>query len=160
MTGVCPVPVFSPAQFTKAACQFRYATNTHTHRPTSSVCMRAYMEVDVAFLSMCESGACTVSFYNHNPSLLPFTDLHIFTLGTYTAVCTWEEKKLQRMCCVSPLAFLCLELRTLCSVCGSLMYSSSFTPSQPATHINTPFSTLAILLCSSNKTLFKLVGLF
>lgn len=78
MTGVCPVPLFSPAQFTEAACQFRYTS--HTHTPTSTVCMLPCMEVDVDFLSMCESVACRVIFYNHNPSLShTHTQLHIFS---------------------------------------------------------------------------------
>lgn len=136
MMEVCPVSLFSPAQFTKAACQFRYSTYT------STVCMRSYMEVDVDldFLSMCESGTCT-AFYNLHIFLsLSFTSvfqghahlhIHIFTrtLRTFTAISTspntQRKKKLWQMHCVSSLAFLCRKLRTLCSVCRPLMYSHS-----------------------------------
>lgn len=31
MTGVCPVPLLSPTQFTEAVCQLRYAPYTQIH---------------------------------------------------------------------------------------------------------------------------------
>ena len=101
--------------------------------------------------------------------------MHIFThtLRPYTAVCTQpnteeeeeEEKKLWQMCCVTSLAFLWLRLRALCSVCRSLMCSHSWSPSAHHTYKykRLHFSTLlshAILLCFSNKSRFKPVGLF
>lgn len=164
MTGVCAVPLFSPTQFTVAPCQFRYATYTHA----SIYCMYMEVDVDLDFSSSCEPGTCT-AFYNHNLSYLFFyvtftslchTHMHIFT---HTAVCTSPSTQ-RKKAVASSLAYLRVKLRTLCSVCRSLMYSLPLPP-QPATHINTSASIFhSALSChsalSQTRASFKSVGLF
>lgn len=72
MTGVCPIPLLSPAQFTEAACQFRYAPYTQN---AYIYCMYACLHVD--FFKYVR-----VWMLHHNPShrsltlFLPFIFSH------------------------------------------------------------------------------------
>lgn len=132
MTGVCPIPLLSPAQFTEAACQFRYAPYTQN---AYIYCMYACLHVD--FFKYVR-----VWMLHHNPShrSLSFPAFHIFTLGAYRAVCTPPnrgEKKLWQTCCVTSLAFWNWEL---CVLCAGHWCTVIPGPPQPATHINTSAS--------------------
>lgn len=124
MTGVCPVPLLSPAQFTEAACQFRYAPYTQN---AYIYCMYACPHVD--FLSMCESGRCT-AFSDRNPSHRSLTLFlsFIFSHAHSEPIEPSARHQIEGEKAVANVLryfFGILKLRTLCSVCGSLMHSHS-----------------------------------
>lgn len=133
MTGVCPIPLLSPAQFTEAACQFRYAPYTQN---AYIYCMYACLHVD--FFKYVR-----VWMLHHNPShrsltlFLPFIFSHSEPIEPSARHQIEGGKKLWQTCCVTSLAFWNWEL---CVLCAGHWCTVIPGPPQPATHINTSAS--------------------
>lgn len=126
--------------------------NTYIH--TCIYCMHTEVEINIS--GICESGRCTTS-YSHNLSQLHVSRIHIHFHPPVHHQMPRGKK--------SSLAYLCMKLRTLCSVCGSPMHRAPLPP-QPATHVNTSASIFHTrsLSChsaaSQTRADFKSAGLF
>lgn len=95
MTGVCPVPLFSPTQFTKAACQVRYATYTHAYMYCMYVCLhgsgrrlRFFKYVWVFLLPQSFTSLFHFCLSQTRTLTHMYFHTHTHTLRTFTAICT------------------------------------------------------------------------